>query len=118
MRRGWGMARGGLRRRGGGQHVWRDLKRDADYFILVVDGGAVDQRFEECILFAGHLATSARIGERHGAGHFSGFEQESELHGVFQGVTFGVECDFEIVTVRLARQRDGLDAAGDLFELR
>ena len=118
MRRGWGMACGGLRRRGCGQHFGGDLERDADNFILVVDGGVVDQRFEECILFVGHLVAGARIGERHGAGHFSGFEQEGELHGVFQGVTFGVERDFQIVAVRLAGERDGLDAAGDLFELR
>ena len=69
----------------------------------MVDGGAVDQRFQELILFRSHLAPGAGIGECHGAGHFSGFEQEGQLYGVLHGVTFGVERDSEIVAVGLAR---------------
>ena len=119
MRRSWDARyRGGLRPRGDSQHVGGDLERDADYFVLMVDSGVVDQGFEEDELFFRNLAARARIGERHGAGHFSGFEQEGELYGVFHGVTFGVERDSQLVAVGLARERDGLNAARDLFELR
>ena len=69
------------------------------------------------ILFSGHLTARAGIGECHGAGHFAGFEQEGELHGVFQGVAFGVKRNFQVVAVGLAGQRDGLHAARNLFQL-
>jgi len=102
----------------GGEHVGRDFQHDAHYFVLVINCGAVDQRFDERELFFGHLAAGAGVGECHGAGHFSGFEQEGELHGVLQRVAFGVNCDFQVVAVGLAGERDGLHAACDLFELR
>ena len=106
------------RRWRGGEHVGGDRQPEAHYFILVVDGGVAEEGLQEHILVFGHLAARAGIGERHGTGHFSGFEQKRYLHGVFHRITFGVESDTEIVAIGLAREGDVLDAARELLELR
>ncbi len=100
------------------EHGGSDVQNEADQFILMRDLGLADQGLEEGDLFFSHLAARIGVRERHGTGHAAAFEKYGNGEGVFQGIRLRVKRDSEVIAFGLAGQCYGLNAAGELFELR
>ena len=84
----------------------------------MVDGGVIDQRLEECVLLFGHLLRVRGSESAMEPAIFPVSSRKASCMAFFSESLSASSVTFRIVTVQLAGEGDGLNAAGDLFELR
>ena len=83
-----------------------------------VSFGLAEEGIEQGDLVAAHFAARFGIGQRHRPDHAKPFEQRRHFDGVRHRVALGVERELEVVGLGLADERETLNVARELFELR